>query len=147
MAIAEVPSPKLDAASPQCKGGVDSAAAEPLRGEGGTAGREDAKGARASPPTQLKALWAVSAGVGSIREEGGANGRTVVTHHPGLAPQGVNNLGEALAAICSLASFPPMLGVPCTSFGKRIFRSCLVMCSAILPQSGAAPLLSSERLG
>jgi hypothetical protein len=27
-------------------------------------------------------------------------------------PQGVNNLGEALAAICSLASFPPMPGAP-----------------------------------
>jgi hypothetical protein len=34
----------------------------------------------------------------------------VVTRHPGLAPQGVNNLGEARVAICSLASFPPMSG-------------------------------------
>jgi hypothetical protein len=64
------------------------------------------------PPTQLKALCTVSAGAGSTREEGGANGGTVVTQRPGLAPKGVNNLGEALAAICSLASFPPMSGAP-----------------------------------
>jgi hypothetical protein len=36
----------------------------------------------------------------------------VATQRPGLAPQGVNNLREALAAICSLASFPPMPGAP-----------------------------------
>jgi hypothetical protein len=54
--VAEAPSPKSDTASPQCKGGEDSAVAEPLRGEGGVAGRDDAGGARASPPTQLKAL-------------------------------------------------------------------------------------------
>jgi hypothetical protein len=34
----------------------------------------------------------------------------VVARHPGQALQGVNNLGEALAAICSLAYFPPMPG-------------------------------------
>jgi hypothetical protein len=54
----------------------------------------------------------MSASAGSTREEGGANGRTVATQRPGLAPKGVNNLGEALAAICSLASFPPMSGAP-----------------------------------
>jgi hypothetical protein len=32
--VAEAPSPKPDATSPQCKGGEDSVAAEPLRGEG-----------------------------------------------------------------------------------------------------------------
>jgi hypothetical protein len=110
--VAEAPSPKPDAASPQQKGGEDSATVWPLRGEGGTAGHEDAGGACALPPTQLKALCAMSAGAGSTREEGGANGGTVATHRPGLAPQGVNNLGEALAAICSLASFPPIPGAP-----------------------------------
>jgi hypothetical protein len=65
--VAEAPSLKPNAASPQCKGGEDSAAAEPLGGEGGAAGREDARGAHASPPTQLKALCAASAGAGSIR--------------------------------------------------------------------------------
>jgi hypothetical protein len=64
------------------------------------------------PPTQLKALCTVCAGAASTREEGGANGGTVVTQRPGLAPKGVNNLGEALAAICSQASFPPMSGAP-----------------------------------
>jgi hypothetical protein len=112
VAIVEVPCPKPDAASPQRKGGADSTTVEPLRGEGGTTGREDAGGALASPPTQLKALCTVSAGVGSIMEEGGANGRTVLTRRTGLAPQGVNNLREALAAICSLAYFPMMPGAP-----------------------------------
>jgi hypothetical protein len=51
MAVAEALSPKPSAASPQRKGGEDSATAKPLRGEGGTTGREDAGGARASPPT------------------------------------------------------------------------------------------------
>jgi hypothetical protein len=110
--VAEAPSPKPDAASSQHKGGEDSTAVWPLRGEGGTAGHEDAGGVCALPPTQLKALCAMSAGAGSTREEGGANGGTVVTHRPGLAPQGVKNLGEALATICSLASFPPIPGAP-----------------------------------
>jgi hypothetical protein len=48
----------------------------------------------------------------STREEGGANIGTVMTRRPGLAPQGVNNVGEALATICSVTSFPPMLGAP-----------------------------------
>jgi hypothetical protein len=112
VAVAEASSPKPGIASPHRKGGVDPAAVEPLRGEGGTTVREDAGGVRASPPTQLKALCAMSAGVSSIRDEGGANGRRVVTHRPGLVPQGVNNLGEALAAICSHASFPQMPGAP-----------------------------------
>jgi hypothetical protein len=90
--------PKSDAALPRCKGGEDSAVAEPLRGEGGTAGREDARGARASPPTQHKVLCTVGAGT-SLTKEGGANGGTAVTLHPGLAPQGVSNLREALAFI------------------------------------------------
>jgi hypothetical protein len=100
------------AALPQCKGGEDSAAAEPLRGEGGAAGHEDAEGAHASPPIYLKAPCAVCIGVDSTREKGGASGRTVATRCPDLAPQGVNNLGEALAAICNLAYFPLMPGAP-----------------------------------
>jgi hypothetical protein len=97
--IAEAPTPKLDAASPQRKGGEDSAVAKPLKGKGGAASREDARGARASPLIQLRASCIVGTGVGSTREKGGASGGTMATHRPGLAPQGVNNLGEALAAI------------------------------------------------
>jgi hypothetical protein len=99
MGIAEALTPKLDAASPQRKGGEDSAAAEPLKGKGGAAGHEDAGGAHAPPLIYLRASCVVGTGVGSTREKGGASGGTMATHRPGLAPQGVNNLGEALAAI------------------------------------------------
>jgi hypothetical protein len=84
--IIEAPTPKVDAASPQRKGGEDSTAAEPLKGKGGGAGCEDARGARAPPLIQLRAPCAVGTDVGSIREKGGASGRTVATHRPGLAP-------------------------------------------------------------
>jgi hypothetical protein len=47
--VVEASSPKPDTASPQRKGGKDSASAGPLRGEGGAASREDAGGARATP--------------------------------------------------------------------------------------------------
>jgi hypothetical protein len=47
--VAAAPTPKLDAVSPQRKGGENSAAAEPLKGKGGAASREDAEGARALP--------------------------------------------------------------------------------------------------
>jgi hypothetical protein len=110
MAVAEAPPPKPDAALPSCKGGKDSTAAEPLKGEGGTAGHGDARGVGILPPTHLKALCAMSTCTDSIRVDGGANGGTAVACHLGLAPQGVNNLGEARAIICSLASFPPMSG-------------------------------------
>jgi hypothetical protein len=50
--VVEASSPKLDAASPQRKGCEDPAVAEPLRGEGGATGHEDAGGARASVTTQ-----------------------------------------------------------------------------------------------
>jgi hypothetical protein len=104
--------PKPDAALPQCKSGEDLTAAEPLDGEGGTTGCGDAGGACGPPPTQLKAPCAVSLRTGLEWVEGGANRGSAVTRHSVLAPQGVNNLGEALAAICSLASFPPMSGAP-----------------------------------
>jgi hypothetical protein len=112
VAVAEAPPPKPGAAVPQCKGGKDLTAAGPLEGEGGTTGREDARGACVPPPTQLKAPCTVSPSTGSTRVEGGANGGTAVTRHSGLVPQGVSTLGEAMAAICSLACFPPMPGAP-----------------------------------
>jgi hypothetical protein len=110
--VAEAPPPKPGVALPQRKGGEDSAVAEPLKGEGGTAGCWDAGGVRPPSPIQLKALCDVSACTGSIRGEGGENGGAVVTYHPSLAPQGVSNLGEALAAICSITSFRSMPGAP-----------------------------------
>jgi hypothetical protein len=142
--VAEAPTPKLDAVSPQRNGGEDSAVAEPLKGKGGAVGREDAGGARALPLIQLRAPCAVGTSVGPTREKGGASGRTMATHRPYLAPQGVYNLGEALAAIFSLASFPPMLGFLHTSFGKHVFRSCLATCSAIPRRSGVFPPLIRE---
>jgi hypothetical protein len=45
VAGAEVPSPELDVALPQGKGAGGTTAADPLRGEGGTAGSRDAGGA------------------------------------------------------------------------------------------------------
>jgi hypothetical protein len=110
--IIGAPTPKPDTVSLQRKGGEDFAAAEPLKGKGGAADHEDAGGARALPLIQLRAPCAVGTSVGPTRERGGAGGGTMATHRPDLAPQGVNNLGEALAAICSLASFPPMPGAP-----------------------------------
>jgi hypothetical protein len=102
--VTEAP-PMPDATSPLRKGGEDSAVAEPLRGKGGTAVRKDAGGVRASLPIQIKVVCSVSPGIGSASEKGGASGGTVATRRPVLAPQG-------LAAICSLASFPPMLRAP-----------------------------------
>jgi hypothetical protein len=61
---------------------------------------------RRPPNSKLCALRARA--LPQQRVEGGANGGMVVTRHSGLVPQGVNNLGEALATICSLASFPSM---------------------------------------
>jgi hypothetical protein len=84
--IAEAPTPKLDAVPPQCKGGKDSAAAEPLKGKGGAAGREDAGGARALSFIHLKAPCTMGTSVGPTRENGGASGGTVATHRPDLAP-------------------------------------------------------------
>jgi hypothetical protein len=93
---------------------------------------------------------------GSVRCEGlhrpvegrrGANAGTVVIPHPDSVLQGVNNLGKALAAIFSLASFPPMQGLQHTSLGKRTSRSCLGTCSAIPSWDGTTPLLSLERQG
>jgi hypothetical protein len=85
---------------------------EPLEGEGGTTGHGDVGGLCVPPPTQLKAPCAMRTCTCSIMVEGGANGGTAVTRHRGLVSHGVNNLGEDLAAICSLASFPLMLGAP-----------------------------------
>jgi hypothetical protein len=141
--VADAPSPKPDTASPQCKGGEDSATAEPLRGEGGVAGREDAGGAHASPPIQLKAPCTVSTGVGSTREKGGASGGIVATRRLDLAPQGVNNPGEALVAICSLVSFPPMPGAPV----YKLSEACLQELSGYVQrypapeQRGSSPLV------
>jgi hypothetical protein len=89
----------------------------------------------------------VGACTGSIREEGRANGGTVVAPRPGLAPQGVNNLGEALAAICSLTCFPPMPGAP----AYKLWEVRLEEPSSYVQRYPAVercdPLLSSERLG
>jgi hypothetical protein len=38
--IIEAPTPKVDTASPQRKGGEDSTAAEPLKGNGGASGND-----------------------------------------------------------------------------------------------------------
>jgi hypothetical protein len=51
VAVAKAPPPKPDAALSQGKGDGGTTAGEPLIGEGGTAGHEDAGGARASPLT------------------------------------------------------------------------------------------------
>jgi hypothetical protein len=75
--IVEAPTPKVDTASPQRKGGEDSTAAEPLKDKGGAAGHEDAGGARALPLIQLRALCTVGTGVSPTREKGGASGGTV----------------------------------------------------------------------
>jgi hypothetical protein len=141
--VTEAPPPKPNDAQPQCKGGEDLTATAPLMGEGGTAGRGDSGGERAPPPTQLKALCVASPCTGSTRVEGGANGGTAVTRHSGLVPQGVSNLGEALAAISSLASFPPMPGAP----AYKPWEACLqelseyVQCCPIAGQHGSSPLV------
>jgi hypothetical protein len=64
-------------------------------------------------------------------------------HRPGLAPQGVNNLEEALATICSLASFPPMPG----DLAYKLWEACLqelsgyVQCYPATEQRGSSPLV------
>jgi hypothetical protein len=76
-----------------------------------------------------------------------ASDRTVATRRPDLAPQGVNNLREALAPICSLASFPPMLGAP----AYKLWEAHLQELSGYVqrypaPERHVSPL-SSERPG
>jgi hypothetical protein len=47
------------------------------------------------------------------REVGsGMNGGVPVSHRSAQAPQGINSLGEALIAICTLTSFPLTQGTP-----------------------------------
>jgi hypothetical protein len=85
---------------------------DPLRGVGGATSDEDARAARVPPLTRPSALCAVSPCIGSLRVEGGANNGATASRRLDQVPRGVNNLGEALAAICSLTSFPPMPGAP-----------------------------------
>jgi hypothetical protein len=114
----------------------------PLKGEGGTTGGRDARGAHAPPPT-FKASCAASPCTSSTRVEGGANGGTVVTRHSGLVPQGVSNLGEALATICSLVSFPPMPGAlaykPWEAHLQELSE--YVQCCPIAVRHGSSPLI------
>jgi hypothetical protein len=104
--------PEPDAARPQGGGTEGTTAMEPLGGVGGTACEEDVGEVRVPLLTRPSVLCVVSPCVGSLRVEGGANGRATMPCRLDQVPRGVNNLGEALAAICSLASFPPMPGAP-----------------------------------
>jgi hypothetical protein len=65
----------------------------------------------------------------------------------GLAPQGVNNLGEALAAICSLASFPPMSGAPVYKLWEARLQelSCYVQRYPVVERRGLSPLVREIR--
>jgi hypothetical protein len=87
VAVAKAPPPKPGVTLPQCKGGKDLTAVEPLEGMGGTTGCGDAGRAFVPPPTQLKASFAVSPYTSSTRVEGEENGGTAVTRHSGLFPK------------------------------------------------------------
>jgi hypothetical protein len=62
--------------------------------------------------------------------------------HPDQVPRGVNNLGEALAAICSLASFPSMLGAPAYKPWEAHLQELYkyVQCYPVAEQHNSSPL-------
>jgi hypothetical protein len=105
------PSP-IDAVQLQGGGAKGATVMKPRGGTGFAASEERTGGACAPPRTRPIIQCTPSPCVGSQRMGSGASGRAVVPHHLAKAPRGVDNLGEALAAICSLTSFPPMLGDP-----------------------------------
>jgi hypothetical protein len=106
----EAPPPEPNTAQFQGRGMEGTTTVESLGGVGGAASKEDAGGACILPLTWSSAPCAPSPWFGSQRMEGGADGGATVPHCLDQVPRGVNNLGEALAAICSLASFPPLPG-------------------------------------
>jgi hypothetical protein len=112
--VAGVEAPPLEpgAVRPQGGGTGGATAVEPLRGMGGAAGRKDAGEACVPSLTRHRVLCAANPYLGSLRVEGGANSRVTVPRRLDQVTQDVNKLREALAAICSLASFPPIPGVP-----------------------------------
>jgi hypothetical protein len=63
------------------------------------------------PPPQREVPHAKGPRASQHEAGSGMNGGGPVSHRSAQVPQGIHNLGDALIAICTLTSFPPVQGM------------------------------------
>jgi hypothetical protein len=114
LAVGAAVPPSEPESAARCRGRSAGSAAtkKPQGGAGGATGGEGARRVPPPPLPQPGVPRAEDPCVGQHRIGSRANGSLSVFHHPAPTPRGVNNLGEALATICSLSLFPPTQKAP-----------------------------------